>query len=107
MNSLNPIPNDTGIPLWITQSARHQAEVFARQQPSAKKSEQVYRNTLAVCIVNSYLNLLGIQTDLTASDSWNAAIRLASDIADLIVVGRGKLDCRVVAPGAKSCSIPL
>ena len=107
MNSPNPIPNDTSIPLWITQSAHHQADVFARQQPSPQKAEQVYRNTLAVCVVNSYLKLLGIQTDVTASDSWNAVIRLASDVADLVVVGHGQLECRAVSPGAETCSVPL
>lgn len=107
MNSPNPIPNDTSIPLWITQSAHHQAEVFARQQPNPQKAEQVYRNTLAVSVVDSYLKLLGIQTDVAASDSWNAAIRLASDVADLVVVGRGQLECRAVVPGAETCLIPL
>jgi len=107
MNSLNSLPHDTAIPLWITQSVRHQATVFARQQPSAHKAEQVYRNTLAVGVVNSYLSLLGIQTDLAAADSWNAAIRLASDVADLVVVGRGTLECRAVDPDAETCSIPL
>lgn len=107
MNSLNPIPNDTSIPLWITQSARHQADVFARQQPNAQRAEQVYRNTLAVSVVNNYLKLLGIPTNVAASDSWNAIMRLVSDVGDLVVVGRGKLECRAVAAGAETCSVPL
>ncbi|MDB9526512.1 DUF1822 family protein [Oscillatoria sp. CS-180] len=107
MNSLKPLSDDAHVPVWITQSARHKAEDFAHQQPNSQKAAQVYQNTLAVYVVNNYLALLDIQTDLAASDSWNAAVRLADDVADLVIVGHGSMDCRPVQPGDEVCTIPL
>ncbi|NER81034.1 MAG: DUF1822 family protein [Leptolyngbya sp. SIO1D8] len=99
--------DDARMPIWVTQAAQQTAQQFARQQPDPQKAEQVYRNTLAVCIVNGYLNLLGIKTDLAASDSWNPAVRLMSNVADLLIVDKGRIDCRPVKPEAETCWIPL
>ena len=78
----------------ITQQEREIAQQFANQQPTPQKAEQVYYNTLAVCSVNNYLRIMGILTDLGASDSWNPAVRLFHDVADLAVTDVGKLECR-------------
>ncbi|MGF1523719.1 MAG: DUF1822 family protein [Leptolyngbyaceae cyanobacterium] len=101
------LSDDASVPVWVTQAAQQTAKQFASQQPTPQKAEQVYRNTLAVCVVNSYLNLIGIQTNLAASDSWNPAVRLMNNVADLFVVGRGHMDCRPVPPDAETCWIPL
>lgn len=84
----------TSAPLWITHASRQLAEGFARQQASPQKAEQVYRNTLAVCLTQNYLRLLGIRTDLSQCDSWNPLMRSVMNVADLEVVGRGRLECR-------------
>ena len=97
---------DLSVPLPITQTARETAEEFARQQPTAAKAEQVYRNTLAVCLVNNYLRMMGVATDLAASDSWNPVMRLSEDVADLDLPGQGKLECRAIAPHQSACPIP-
>jgi len=97
---------DLSVPLPITQTARETAEEFARQQPTAAKAEQVYRNTLAVCLVNNYLRMLGIETDPAASDSWNPVMRLSDDVADLYLPGQGKIECRAIAPHQSACPIP-
>ncbi|MEL7316369.1 MAG: DUF1822 family protein, partial [Cyanobacteria bacterium J06559_3] len=60
------LSDDASVPVWVTQAAKQMAEQFASQQPTPPKAEQVYQNTLAVCVVNGYLNLLGIKTDLAA-----------------------------------------
>ena len=99
--------DDARVPVWVTQAAKQTAQQFASQQPDQKKAEQVYRNTLAVYVVNEYLNLLGIKTDLAASDSWNAAVRLISNVADLYIVDYGHVDCRPVQPDEETCWIPL
>ena len=99
--------DDARVPIWVTQAAKQTAQQFASQQPDPQKAKQVYRNTLAVYIVNGYLNLLGIETDLAASDSWNPAVRLMNNVADLFIVGRGHVDCRPVKPDAETCWIPL
>lgn len=95
------------IPLLIPSKARDLAQEFARQQPTRDQAKQVYLNTLAVCLVNNYLRIMGIPTDLNAGDSWNPAVRLFANVADLTVVGRGRLECRPVLPGKASvCHVP-
>lgn len=100
-------PHDFSVPLWVTQTARHLAEVFASQQHSSQKRQQVYHNTLAVCVVESYLKLLGIATKLSASDSYNPVLQLTNDIADLYLPGKGRIECRPVAPNEEYCFVPV
>lgn len=105
---------DFSLSLPITQTARSIAQTFAAQQPTPEKATQVRLNTLAVWVVNDYLQMMGIPTDLTASDSWNPVMRLGVDIADLEVTGCGRLECRAMrshsGKGAQShahsCNIP-
>lgn len=101
----------TAAPLWITHDTRQLAEGFARQQATHPKAEQVYRNTLAVCLVKNYLRLLGIRTDLSPCDSWNPLMRSVLNVADLEVMGRGRLECRPVpetelAAENSTCYVP-
>ncbi|MGI0489843.1 DUF1822 family protein [Pantanalinema rosaneae CENA516] len=97
---------DFALPLPITQSARQLAQEFAHQQPTPARATQVELNTLAVCIVNDYLQLMGITTNLLAGDSWNPIVRLCADVADLELPGFGRLECRPIAPGMPTCAIP-
>ncbi len=99
--------NQDAIPLLIPSWARDFAQEFASQQPTRDQAKQVYLNTLAVCLVNNYLRIMAIPTDLNAGDSWNSAVRLFADVADLRVVGRGRLECRPVLTGNTSvCHVP-
>ena len=95
------------LPLPIGQAATQTAQQFASQQPSPEKADQIRLNTLAVWVVNDYLQLMGIDTDLTAGDSWNPVVRLCADVADLEVVGVGRLECRPVTASQPTCAIPL
>ncbi len=90
----------------LTATTKRIARQFAKEQPTQPKARQVYLNTLAVSTVNNYLQILGIDTDLTASGSWNPFVRLAADVADLWLTGLGSLECRLVEPGALTCHIP-
>ena len=93
--------------LPITRTARQIAQQFAREQPTPQKAEQVRLNTLAVCVVNDYLQqILGIPTDLSKSDSWNPVVRLCADVADLEVIGVGRLECRSLKSHQQTCHIP-
>jgi hypothetical protein len=98
------------LPLPIPRDALEVAETFARQQPTVDKANQVRLNTLAVCVVNNYLQLMGIDTDFSTIDSWNPVVRFCADVADLDVVGVGRLECRPLAADLRSadftCSIP-
>ncbi|WP_299415424.1 DUF1822 family protein [Acaryochloris sp. IP29b_bin.148] len=92
--------------LPITQFARQTAQEFGQQQSTPEKAQQVYLNTLAVCAVKNYFNLMDIPCNLEASDSWNPVIRLYADVADLVVTGIGRLECRPVLPQDLTCSLP-
>ncbi len=82
------------------------AKKLARYQPLKEKSQQVYLNTLAVCAVNNYLRILGISTDLKASNSQNPVVCLAENIADLKITGKGFLECRTIEPNSINCYVP-
>mgnify|MGYP003864697269 CR=1 FL=1 len=92
--------------LPITQAARHKALEFGQQQSTPEKAQKVYLNTLAVWAVKDYLALMEMPSNLEASDSWNPLVRLCADVADLIVPGIGRLECRPVLPQARTCPLP-
>lgn len=92
--------------LPITQSARQTAQIFRQQQSTPEKAKQVYLNTLAVWAVKDYLSMMEIPCNLEASDSWNPVIRLCADVADLVVSGIGRLECRPILPQAVTCALP-
>ena len=96
---------EKSIPLPITSRALRMAQQFADQQPTQEKKEQVYFNTLAVCVVNDYMEIMDIPTDLLGADSWNPAMRLYADVADLKLPELGHLECRPVRSGTL-CYIP-
>lgn len=92
--------------LPITRSARETANQFALQQPTADKAEQVRLNTLAVCVVNDYCQMMGVATDPSAGDSWNPLKRLGANLADLELIGVGRLECRPVGQTDRMAWIP-
>ncbi|MGC1396666.1 MAG: DUF1822 family protein [Coleofasciculaceae cyanobacterium] len=98
--------NDWALPLPITQIARRTAQEFANMQPTSQKAEQVRLKTLAVYVINDYLQMLNVPTNLTVSDSWNPIMRLCADVADLEIVGIGRLECRPLKPQAETCHVP-
>ena len=83
------------------------AQLFSKQQTNPQKAKQVYLNTLAVYAVNFYLRCQGIETDLSASDSWNTVTQTLMDVADLQIKNIGVLECRPVLPNEQLCHIPL
>src|SRR5919202_2466220 len=98
--------DDLSLSLPITQSALRTAQQFAHQQPTPEKAQQVRLNTLAVCAVNDYLQMMGIPTNPEVSDSWNPVLRLCADVADLEVTGVGRLECRPHTTSHSTCYIP-
>lgn len=90
----------------LTLKARQAAQQFRQRYSDPQKAEQVYLNSLAVQAVNSYLSWFGVETDLEASNSWNPVLQSLSDIADLVIKGKGKLECRPVSPEEKNCHVP-
>lgn len=94
------------LPLPITRLARHQAQAFASTQPTPQKAEQVRLNTLAVYVIHDYLEMMGVPTNLAVSDSWNPITRLCADVADLEIIGIGRLECRPLIRDSQTCYIP-
>lgn len=94
------------IALPITQADRQTAHSFAQGQPNSAKAEQVYLNTLAVLVMQHYLDLLEIPTDLASSYSWNPVGRLCANVADLYLPHLGRLECRPLRDNARQCVIP-
>lgn len=103
---IDPIrAEEVSVPVFITQEARQLAQQFAQQHPDKTKAQQVSLNTLAVCAINNYLKILGIPADPSNSDSWNPMMRMLMNVADLDIVGRGRIECRPVSPAEYADSI--
>ncbi|MBR8840887.1 MAG: DUF1822 family protein [Stigonema ocellatum SAG 48.90 = DSM 106950] len=90
----------------ISPGARRLAEQLCKQQATPEKGEQLRLNTLSVSFVNSYLQYMGFETDLEASDSCNPVQQLLMDIADLDLKNLGKLECRPVLEGEQFVYVP-
>ncbi|MEM1391717.1 MAG: DUF1822 family protein [Cyanobacteria bacterium P01_H01_bin.150] len=103
MNSQTDILSYTGP---IPPSARRKAEEFFSQFSQGNKAEKVRLNTLAVLFVNSYLELMGVETDLEASDSQNILYQMYLDIADLSLKNNAYLECRPVLEGENFVYVP-
>lgn len=76
------------------------------QQTTAFKKRQIYLNTLAVYAVHTYLKWLGIDSRLEG-DSWQPGNRVLFDVADLVLPGIGKLECRPVLSEQAIFHLPL
>jgi hypothetical protein len=97
---------EIALPMPLTEGALAIADRFATGQPAGVKREQVRQNTLAVQVVADYLNLMGIATAVAAGDSWNAVTQLCSNVADLVIPGVGRLECRPVKDLTSDCPVP-
>ncbi|MBE9004174.1 DUF1822 family protein [Fortiea sp. LEGE XX443] len=98
--------DDLGIKLPITQAAHTIAQQFANQQPNPTKAEQVRLNTLAVWVVNDYLQMMEIPTNLNVGDSWNPIMQLCTNVADLEISSVGRLECRPIKLPEQVCLMP-
>lgn len=101
--------NSTALPLLtvpLELETRERARQLAAQQSTVEKGKRVFLNALSVYAVHSYLKWLQIETDLRESDSWNPVKVALSNVADLVIPGLGKLECRPVLPGETAIRLP-
>lgn len=82
------------------------AEQFRLHHRNPEKSKQVYLNTLAVSAVNFYLRCMGVETNWSASYNCNPVIQTMLDVADLEIIGLGKVECRPVLSDENLVQIP-
>jgi hypothetical protein len=104
MSNPNPPPPVVNLP--ISSIARHTAQQFADEQVTLHKARQTFLNTLAVWVVHDYFALMGMETDLNHGDSWSPFIRHCANVADLVISGIGRLECRPLFGSAANCSVP-
>jgi hypothetical protein len=91
----------------ITEDNRKQALALAKQQVAEDKVQQVYCNTLAILLVEHYLEMLDVEVDRSKSYCWDDLTRFTSNIADLYIPeARGRLECRPIRPGEQQCVVP-
>lgn len=68
--------------------------------------KRVYLNTLAVYAVDSYLRWQGYEPNFSQSDSADPILCSRWDVADLMIPGIGKLECRPIWEGETVLIIP-
>ncbi|NEZ64656.1 DUF1822 family protein [Leptolyngbyaceae cyanobacterium CCMR0082] len=90
----------------IPPEAHQIAQKFRASQSDIPKGKQVYLNTLAVYSVHKYLKILGIDTDLNVSDSWDPVVQSCLDTGALFIGEQYQLECRPVLPDTDCCYIP-
>ncbi len=90
----------------ITSELHSLAEQFRSKHKNPEKAKQVYLNTLAVSAVKFYLRCMKVQTSWQASFSYNQVIQTMMDVADLEVIGLGKVECRPLLSDEKVVHIP-
>lgn len=96
----------SAIPIKLTNAMRDLAWRSARRHASREKQGEVFRNLLAVQAVAIFLTRMGVKTG-QQSDSYDLAAQMSLDVADLEIVGVGRLECRPVQPGTVYCDIPM
>lgn len=82
------------------------AEQFRLHHRNPEKAKQVYLNTLAISAVNFYLRCMRVETNWSASDSCNPVTQTMLDVADLEIIGLGKVECRPVLSDENLVHIP-
>jgi hypothetical protein len=95
------------VTLPITTEVKQIADILAAQQPNIDKARQVWLNALAVGVMKNYFEMMNVPTDLRTSDSQSPWLCMAADIADLVLPGLGKIECRPVKVGQDSCYVPI
>ena len=85
MNNSQPAAEAARLIWPITQQGKMIAQQFASRHEHPATAERVRQKTLAVWVVYELLDTLGIAADLSTSDSWNPAIQLTEDVADLVI----------------------
>lgn len=101
-----PNPHPFSVSLPISSLARQTAQQFADEQVTIHKARRTFLNTLSVWAVHDYLTLMDVITDLTQGDSWNPLMRHCADVADLLMPGIGRLECRPLLGSAACCYVP-
>jgi Protein of unknown function (DUF1822) len=100
------ILQELAIPFPIPASFCRQARAYTSQYFIQDVGRRIYCNTLAILVADAYLRLLGFETNLTKPERWNALRRLWSEANELELPGLGNLECRSIATGQQTVTLP-
>lgn len=109
---VNHIPHTTVMQTMMSfnialgQVAHQQAEQASQDYGDWQKMEQVYLNALAVYAVDHYLQWMGFETNLVASQVQDHITPVLADVADLPIKNYGTVECRRVLPDATHMVVP-
>ncbi len=93
------------VPLGLETHAK--AQELLVKHGNSNIGKQIYFNTLAVYAVKFYLSCMGIETNWDTSSIWNPITQALTNVADLEVIGLGKIECCPVLPDEKIIHIPV
>ncbi|NEQ55635.1 MAG: DUF1822 family protein, partial [Leptolyngbya sp. SIO3F4] len=102
---MNTSPTLSDFTVTLTLEPHHQAEQFRKHQTSPQKAKQVYLNTLAIYATRFYLECLGYEPDLAASDGLNPVQQMLLGTSALAVRDYGQLECLPVVGEATEVAI--
>ena len=103
---MNYLTEDLIFTVPLTSEAYIKARKYSSEHQNTNKSQQIYRNILAVQAALFYCQSMGIETDQKNSDRFNITTQILMNIADLELTNFGKLECIPVIAGNKNCHIP-
>ena len=103
---MNDLSNLSAASLPLALTAHRRAQDFQRRHSVPAVQKRVYLNTLAAYAGATYLERRGYDIDWSASYSHDPAQQMLLDVADVMVSGVGRLECRPVLPGASAIAIP-
>jgi hypothetical protein len=82
-------------------SVHRVARRFSLHHSDPQKAIRVYLNILAVCAVHFYLTCMDVDSDREASQSWDPLAQILMDVADLTILGVGRLECCPIVAGTE------
>ena len=103
---MNDLSNLSAASLPLALTAHRRAQDFQRRHSVPAVQKRVYLNTLAAYAGATYLERRGYDIDWSQSYSHDPAQQTLLDVADVMVSGVGRLECRPVLPGASEIAIP-
>ena len=107
MTQSSHIDLESLVPLPMLSESVRLAKQLAKQHPQPQQAERAYQNLVAVLAVNQYLKMLGFSTDLSQCDCWDPFLRITMDVADLDIVGYGRIECCPISPASMTTPSPV
>ncbi|NEQ42215.1 MAG: DUF1822 family protein [Leptolyngbya sp. SIOISBB] len=103
---MSDLSNLSAFTLPLALTAHRRAQTFQRRHSTPALQKRVYLNTLAAYAGATFLEMRGYDVDLDHSYSHDPTQQTLLDVADVKVIGVGRLECRPVLPEASELTVP-